>query len=145
VVVLIVVDCRFEPPLGQTKDYNIVVDCWFEPPLGQTKDCNIVVDCWFEPSLGQTKDYNIVIDCMFEPPLGQTKDCIFIVYVYVNLGRSMLFNVVIDLKSIRLQILVSHTVTPSVWWMVRRNLFSFESQAGNFISLKLFSVNNNIS
>ena len=34
---------------------------------------------------------------------------VFIVYVYVNLGRSMLFNFVIDLKSIRLQILVSHT------------------------------------
>ena len=29
---------------------------------------------------------------------------VFIVYVYVNLGRSMLFNFVIDLKSIRLQI-----------------------------------------
>ena len=33
---------------------------------------------------------------------------VFIVYVYVNLGRSMLFNFVIDLKSIGLQILVSH-------------------------------------
>jgi hypothetical protein len=51
---------------------------------------------------------------------------------HVNLGRSMLFNFVIDLKSIRLQILVSHTVTPSVWWMVRRKLFSFESQARKF-------------
>jgi hypothetical protein len=29
---------------------------------------------------------------------------VFIVYVYVNLGRSILFNFVIDLKSIRLQI-----------------------------------------